>query len=135
MKTITNKRSTFVLVLTVIAAIIALAITVNLSGNAQPAQAETYNSADNYNFTLMTDADGNSSYKVAIKPTLRNTVTVAIVPDMYNGLPVTELAAGAFMLCSKLTKVILPESVKTIILHITILGTGLIRSATLSNIL
>lgn len=111
----TTKRNTMLaLIIAVIAAICAFAVTVFLSGSAQTAQAEAANSEDNYTFTLVTDEDGNSSYKVAINPTLRNTVTVAVIPDTYNGLPVTELANNAFMSCKMLTRVVLPSSVTKI---------------------
>lgn len=114
MKTTIKRKSVLISVLAVLAAVIACVIAVKLSANTQPAQAETYYSADNYTFTLVTDDSGNQSYKVAIKSTSRVTVTTAIVPDTYKGLPVTELATGAFISCSKLTTVVLPSSIKTI---------------------
>ncbi len=114
MKNTTKRKSAFVFVLAVIAVVLAIIVTLGLNKGAQPAHAETYNSADDYNFTLVTDSDGNSSYKVAIQATLRNSVTVAVVPDTYNGLPVTELANNAFMSCKLLTKVVLPKSITKI---------------------
>ena len=114
MKNTTKRKSAFVFVLAVIAAVLAIIVLLSLNKSSQPAHAETYNSADDYNFTLVTDSDGNSSYKAAIKTTLRNSVTVAVVPDSYNGLPVTELANNAFMSCKLLTKVVLPKSITKI---------------------
>lgn len=113
MKTTGKRKSVFVLLAVIAALLMAIAIFC-FSRNATTVYAEKYDSEQNYTFTLITDNDGNSSYKVALKPTLRNSITEAVVPGTYNGLPVTELAANAFMSCKKLTQVTLLESVTTI---------------------
>lgn len=114
MKTISKRKSGFLLALIAVAALLVAVAILGFGGSGTTARAETYGSEGDYTFTLVTDGEGNSSYKVAIKTTLRNTVTVAIVPDAYNGLPVTELANNAFMSCKNLTKVVLPKSVTKI---------------------
>ncbi len=114
MNTITKRKSGFLFALMAVAVLLAVIAAFAFGGSGTTAHAETYDSEGDYTFTLVTDAEGNSSYKAAIKTTLRNTATIAIVPDTYNGLPVTELANNAFMSCKKLTKVVLPKSVTKI---------------------
>ncbi|MDE5562416.1 MAG: leucine-rich repeat domain-containing protein [Clostridiales bacterium] len=114
MNTITKRKSGFLFAFIAVAALLAAVAILGFGGSGTEAHAETYGSEGDYTFTLVIDAEGNSSYKAAIKTTLRNTATVAIVPDTYNGLPVTELANNAFMSCKNLTKVVLPKSVTKI---------------------
>ena len=37
--------------------------------------------------------------------------TDIVIPDIYNGLPVTSIAAGAFFQCTSITSVIIPDSI------------------------
>ena len=114
METIGKRRSIVCLAAIAVAVLLAMAVAICIGSGARTTIAETYDSADNYNFTLITDDDGNSSYKVAIKPTLRSSVTVAIIPSVHNGISVTEIANNAFMSCGKLKKVVMPSSITAI---------------------
>lgn len=68
-------------------------------------------SQDKLQFTLITDANGEKSYKVAIKSTAKPSAETIIIPNTYNDLPVTEIADNGFMSCAKLTRVVLPTTI------------------------
>ena len=53
-------------------------------------------------------------YKVEINDDYRSTIKSVTVPPKYNGLPVTYLADRAFYQCTKLSNVILPDTIKSI---------------------
>ncbi len=80
----------------------------------ETANAGTIDSNDKLNFTRITSEDGETSYKVAVKPAYRSKVEFVVVPETYEGLAVTEVAANGFVSCANLTKVILPETVRTL---------------------
>lgn len=81
---------------------------------ANTASAATIESYDNLDFKSVTNADGSQSYSVSLKVAYRKTAEHVVVPNTYNGFPVTEIAASGFMSCTKLIKVTLPKSVVTI---------------------
>jgi len=68
----------------------------------------------NFNFTILTSSAGEKSYSIAIKTSAKPTVETVIIPDTYNGLPVTEITNNGFMSCANLKKIILPISLKKI---------------------
>lgn len=71
-------------------------------------------SFNDFNFTLTTDENGESAYQIALKATLRPTVTKVIIPSYYNNIPVTEIADSGFLSCTKLETVLLPITVSKI---------------------
>lgn len=107
------KTKRHALIAAVITFIIATICLVSLF-TANVAYAEDIEKLDNFNFTLLTNADGEQSYSVSIKATAKPTVEVAIIPETYNNLPVTEVANNGFMSCAKLKKVVLPTTIKKI---------------------
>lgn len=108
---LTKKKTTIVAIL-ILFAILVGAIT--LTQVIDTASAATIESYDNLDFKLVTNADGSQSYSVSIKAAYRTTAKFIVVPNTYNKLPVTEVAASGFLSCTKLTKVMLPKSVVTI---------------------
>lgn len=70
--------------------------------------------SSSYNFTIVTSSEGEQSYSVAIKTSAKPTVETVIIPNTYNGLPVTEIANNGFMSCANLKKVVLPTTLKKI---------------------
>lgn len=66
----------------------------------------------NLKFTLYTNTDtGKSEYKVL---TLNRNITEVEIPELYNDIPVTEVADNAFANCKQLTYVLVPSSIKRI---------------------
>ena len=57
---------------------------------------------------------GKEEYSVQIKDEYRSTIKSVTVPPKYNGLPVTEIASGAFQQCTNLSNVVLPDTIKSI---------------------
>ncbi len=108
MSFIKNKKFIAVLILFLVVAIFSL---INL---ASVVYAETSADTNSYNFTLITNENGEQSYQVDIKATAKPTLETAIVPETYNGLNVTQIANNGFMSCEKLTKVVLPKTIKKI---------------------
>lgn len=104
----TSKRKTCLLMIVALLCLFALVSAFCMMGR-QIVNAETSEN-ENYNFTLITDEDGNESYQVSLKPVKRPTIEVAVVPNTFNGLPVTEIANNGFISCAKLNKVVLPLS-------------------------
>lgn len=76
--------------------------------------AASIENTDNLNFTIVTGSGGEQSYSVAVKAAAKPTVETVIIPDTYNGLPVTEIANNGFMSCANLKKAVLPTTVKKI---------------------
>ena len=66
------------------------------------------NTESSFRFTLYND---NTEYKVAA---MDRQLTEAVIPAYYNGLPVTEVADNAFMSCTLLENVEIPETVKRV---------------------
>ncbi|MCH5152281.1 MAG: leucine-rich repeat domain-containing protein, partial [Clostridiales bacterium] len=106
------KKKTTIIALVVLLAIFVGAIT--LTQVIDTASAATIESYDDLDFKLVTNDDGSQSYSVSLKVAYRKTAEFVVVPNTYNGLPVTEVAASGFMSCTKLTKVMLPKSVAII---------------------
>lgn len=102
------------LIVCILVSLVLLAGIILLIPNIKSANAETIESNDKLNFTQITNEDGELSYKVAVKPAYRSSVEFIVVPETYNGLAVTEVAANGFVSCAKLTKVILPETVRVL---------------------
>lgn len=96
-----------------VAFFVAITCFIVLTGNYS-AYAATTNSDESFNFTLVTDGAGEQHYSVAIKPAIKPNVEIVIIPEMYNGLYVEEIANNGFMSCANLTKVVLPTSIKKI---------------------
>jgi Ig domain protein group 2 domain protein len=83
--------------------------------SSENAHADSFQtSVNDFNFTLKTDENGESAYQIALKATLRPTVTKVIIPSYYNNIPVTEIANGGFLSCTKLETVLLPITVSKI---------------------
>lgn len=108
---ITKQRKFIICILVSLVLLIGVLL---LIPKVKSANAETIASNDTLNFTLTTNEDGESSYKVAVKPAYRSQVEFVVVPETYDGLPVTEVAANGFVSCTKLSKVILPATVKNL---------------------
>ncbi|MCH5152259.1 MAG: leucine-rich repeat protein, partial [Clostridiales bacterium] len=106
------KKKTTIIALVVLLAIFVGAIT--LTQVIDTASAATIESYDDLDFKLVTNDDGSQSYSVSLKVAYRRTAEFVVIPNTYNGLPVTEIAASGFMSCTKLTKVVLPKSIVTI---------------------
>lgn len=75
--------------------------------NADRVRANAAGSED-YTFRLI---NNDTEYSIGA---LNKNMTVAVIPDTYNGLPVTAITNNGFMACRQLMKVYLPRSVKTI---------------------
>ena len=68
-----------------------------------------------YEFTLVTDEDGESYYKIALKESLHDEVTELVIPEDYRGLPVKEIGPyPSFTYCKNLTSIIIPKSIQAI---------------------
>ena len=81
---------------------------------AVPTKNVSAESSGNLNFTLVTDDQGNDSYSVSILSAAKPTAEFVVVPEEYDGIPVTAVAMNGFMSSAKLKKVILPKSIKEI---------------------
>ncbi len=112
-KTKQKRKQKNIIICILVALFLSVGILI-LTPKAKIAGAETMAPNDNYNFTQVTNEDGETSYKVAIKPAYRSQVEFVVVPETYRGKPVTEVAANGFMSCAKLTKVILPSTLKAV---------------------
>lgn len=100
----------FLIIAFFIVAIIGLVLT-----QTQIAYAEN-NASDlpidgDLKFSLYTNLDGIQEYKVSAYN--RNLVK-AIIPEEYNGIPVSEVADNAFANCKNLTYVLVPLSIKRV---------------------
>ena len=65
-------------------------------------------------FTLVKNADGVGYYQVKSLPSVVPVSDTLIIPDTYNGRPVTHIKDGAFQNCTTITSVCIPDSVTTI---------------------
>ncbi len=81
-------------------------------------QASTYAEEqgvdDYYNYSLVTSEEGEQSYGISIRPAFKPLVKTLVIPDSYNGLPITEISNNGFMSCTNLKRIFLPSSVKKI---------------------
>ncbi len=68
----------------------------------------THSTEDDLLFSLY---NNNTEYKVSAR---NRSLTEAIIPDIHNGLPVTEVANNAFTGCANLKKVEIPRTVRRI---------------------
>lgn len=115
MKVVGKRKSALVyLLVALMAGLCVLAVGLSLNSGAVAEDVPSVVGIDELNFTTITNSDGEESYKVALKPTSRPTAQIVIVPQEYNGLPVTQIADAAFQSCTKLQKVILPLSIESI---------------------
>lgn len=94
--------------------IIAIVFLLTGTATGTTASAEGIENSDSYTYSLVTNSDGEESYSVSIKASVKPTVETVIIPDTYNGLDVTEIANNGFMSCANLKKVILPTTLKRI---------------------
>ena len=106
---ITKQRKFIICILVSLVLLVGILL---LIPKVKSANAETIASNDTLNFTLTTNEYGESSYKVAVKPAYRSQVEFVVIPETYDGLPVTEVAANGFVSCVKLSKVILPAALR-----------------------
>ena len=74
-------RSIIVLILVLAIALFA-GVSVALFNSTTKVSAKTFveSQEENYNFTLITNEDGEASYKIALKPALRNTIELVVIP-------------------------------------------------------
>ena len=101
-------------ILAILVLLVVLVAAITLTQVIDTANAATTKSYDDLDFKLVTNADGSQSYSVSLKVACRKTAEFVVIPNTYDGLPVTEIAANGFMSCAKLTKVVLPKSIVTI---------------------
>ena len=66
---------------------------------------------ENLTFSRFTLADGSPAYQVKAR---KKDITEAIIPAVYNGLPVARIADNGFVWCEKLVSVTIPDSVTEI---------------------
>lgn len=101
-----------VVVLVSLVAILVLSIvgicSIFSKSNKTVAKAEEVANSESFNFKLLTDSDGEQSYSVSIKADQKPSAKVVIIPESYNGLPVTEIAMNGFMSCAQLERVFIP---------------------------
>lgn len=91
----------------VIAACVILGVTA-------PVLAETVEPVEQFSYTLIEGEDGTQSYAISARAAFKPEMVIVVIPDTYNGLPVTEISQNGFTACTNLKRVILPKSVKTI---------------------
>ena len=103
-----------IIIISVLITLLLLAGMILLIPKAKTANAATIEPNEKLNYTLVTNEDGESSYKVGVKTAYRSQVEFVVIPETYEGLPVTEVAANGFVSCANLTKVILPATVKVL---------------------
>jgi fibronectin type III domain protein len=68
---------------------------------------------EDLNFRSFTSEDGSVSYEVKVDVNNRD-ITEAVIPAVYNGLPVTRIADSGFGRCENLVSVTIPDSVTEI---------------------
>ena len=100
-----TRRTLFIILLMVI--VLSLGV-VGIVQSESNVFAETNENYPNLDFTLI---NSGTEYKVGAA---NKTITEAVIPASYNGLPVTEVADNGFMSCTQLEKVVVPSSVKKI---------------------
>ena len=105
MKTIKKKRVILVSCLSILMLLVGIMCLTGTPHQQTAFAAEDASSPD-FVFTLITNENGEQEYKVALDATERPIVEKIIIPDTWNGLPVTEIADGGFMSCAKLKTVI-----------------------------
>ncbi len=93
---------------TVFACLFAAAFTMS-----HPSNAEAVLDGE-YSYTLIETESGESAYKVAVRTSMRNTVTKLTVPGTFNGLPVVEVADNGFVSCPNLQYVLLSKNITKI---------------------
>lgn len=76
---------------------------------AVPLEVFAVTSTDNFTFEL--DSKGEAYILTGVT---ENLVGEVVVPDFYNGLPVTTIDNGAFTYCEDITSITIPETVTTI---------------------
>ncbi len=113
MKTIKKKRVILVSCLSILMLLVGIMCLTGTPHQQTAFAAEDASSPD-FVFTLITNENGEQEYKVALDATERPIVEKIIIPDTWNGLPVTEIADGGFMSCAKLKTVILPTYIRKI---------------------
>lgn len=96
-------------------AILIIAVTgiIYLSGS-KIAHAAAIDNTDDYNFSIVSNENGEQSYSVSIKAAAKPSAETVIIPNTYNGLFVTEIANNGFTSCVNLKKVVLPTTIKKI---------------------
>lgn len=109
-----KRKTKFLIICLLIALFVITSSAFWLLSDKKSANALVEAQTENFTFTLITNEEGENYYKVALKPSLRNTVNLVIIPEKYNNIPVTEIADNGFMSCTKLLRVVLPSSVKKI---------------------
>ena len=85
----TKKSMLFVFL--ALAFVLTLMVGLFLVNHTSVAKAEETDSTETLNYTLVTNEDGESSYKVAVRPILKSSVTFIRIPETFNGLPFTEI--------------------------------------------
>jgi len=100
----TKKFSKVLVGIVVLAAILFAAMYVALPKSAKASEA-----ASNaiFRFTKV----GNTHYSIGV---IDDTITSAVIPEEYNGLPVAEIANNGFAYCDQLESVYIPNSIKKV---------------------
>lgn len=115
MKTLQKKGLLLICILMLALSVIGLMIIPGLGNKLFiSANAEIINDEEDFTFTLATNEDGESCYKIALRPVMRPYAEVVVIPETYNNLPVTEIATGGFMSCVNLTRVFLSKNIETV---------------------
>lgn len=91
----------------IIVALLILCCGMNFS-NSIPAKVKAVEPAVGLKFSLV---NNSAEYSVSAAD---KTITEAIIPATYNGLPVTEIAANGFAACTKLKTVVLSPNIRRV---------------------
>ena len=102
------------LLICILALLFLVASAILLTNNIMKAKADDNNLTSDFNFTQITNSAGEPAYKVALNSAAKVSAETIIVPNTYEGLPVTEIADNGFGASSKLTVVALPSSIEKI---------------------
>ena len=87
---LSNKFNCIIIMAIIICAVALLTVCFTVDKNSDVADALYSSELEEYTFTLISDDAGNQSYQVAMRAARKPSVEMAIIPNVYNGLPVTD---------------------------------------------
>ena len=83
-----SKCTLFFIAVSIFAVIAACVIL----GVASPVHAEITEPVEQFSYTLIDGEDGTQSYAISARAAFKPEMVIVVIPDKYNGLPVTEIS-------------------------------------------